>query len=494
MKRIVGIVFLLILAGGAGFAVAFFFFNQGEREPGSATASNEPAILYWVAPMDPNYRRDKPGKSPMGMDLVPVYADDVPTDEDVILIDPHVVHNLGVRTEPVQRSPLQRKIRTVGYVEYDENALHHVHTRVEGWIEKLSVKAKGDPIQADQVLFEIYSPTLVNAQNEYLMALNRSSESMVEASEDRLLALGLTEAQIVELAESEETHERVKVHAKSDGVVAMLGVREGIYITPSTHTMSIAEPDQLWIVAEILERQSGLVTVGHEAIVELDAFPGTELKGTVNYIYPELDPDTRSLKVRLTLQNDAPTLRPNMYARIAISIPGAEPVFHIPMAALIRGGPSDRVVLKVGDGRYRSVPVEVGIQTEQRVQIRRGLELGDEVVVSGQFMIDSESNIEAALARFNETEETSSPAVERATIGAIVRRLIPDQSKVRVKHDAVPQWKWMSMTMNMQVENGELLENIEVDQEVDLVVEKREEGYIIVDIQPTSTTESEDSD
>ncbi len=365
----------------------------------AAESPAEREILYWVAPMDPNYRRDEPGKSPMGMDLVPVYADEVDSRPGVVRIDPAVVNNLGVRTAVAERGSLSRRIETVGYIGYDEDTLQHVHTRVDGWIETLATKATGDPVEQGQLLFELYSPTLVNAQQEYLAALRSNNVALLDASRDRLIALGVTSGEIAALDRSREVRQRVRVFAQSDGVISHLGVREGIYVTPATEIMSVARLDKVWVLAEVFERQSEWVLPGQRAIVELDYLPGRTLEGSVDYVYPELHPDTRTLKVRLRFDNQRETLRPNMFARVVILGDPVDNVVHVPREAVIRGGDGNRVVLDLGDGRYRSRAVLVGIESGDRVAIRRGLSEGDRVVTSAQFLIDSESNIEQALKR-----------------------------------------------------------------------------------------------
>lgn len=372
---------------------------------GGGTAGSEPDVLYWVAPMDPNYRRDEPGKSPMGMDLVPVYSDEARDQTGVVAIDATIVNNLGVRTARAQRGELSHRIETVGYVGYDEDTMQHVHTRVDGWIEKLATKATGDPVQKGQLLFELYSPTLVNAQEEYLAALRSSNKLLLGASRERLAALGIADSEISRLDKERKTSQRVRVYAESDGVITHLGVREGIYVTSATEIMSVAELDKIWVLAEVFERQAAWVKKGQHAMVELDYLPGEMWHGTVDYVYPELDPKTRTLKVRLRFDNEARTLRPNMFARVTIRGESTGEVVHVPREALIRGGSVDRLVVALGEGRFRAQPVDVGIESGDRVEIRRGVSAGDLIVTSGQFLIDSESNIEQALSKMDDAEE-----------------------------------------------------------------------------------------
>ena len=383
-----------------GIVVGHLWWPE-HRDVTTATGEGSREVLYWQAPMDPSYRRDQPGKSPMGMDLVPVYAENVDAEAGIVSIDPSVIGNLGVRTATAEYGKLSRRIETVGYVGFDEDTLQHIHTRVDGWIEKLETKAAGDPVREGQLLFELYSPTLVNAQQEYLAAARSGTATMVEASRMRLLALGVTRGEIERLDRERMVSQRVSIHADSDGFVAHLGVREGVYVMPATEVMSIAKLDRVWIQAEVFERQAAWVQTGQVAEVELDYLPGTRWRGTVDYVYPELDPKTRTLRVRLRFNNEDEVLRPGMFARVTLYGTETDPVVHVPREALIRGGSVDRVVLALGDGRFRAQPVQVGIESGDRAAIESGLSAGDRVVTSAQFLIDSESNIDSALMRMD---------------------------------------------------------------------------------------------
>ncbi len=390
---------ITIAAAIVAALVAGLLLGRGSTPPSDATAPAAREILYWVAPMDPNYRRDEPGQSPMGMDLVPVYADEAAAKPGVVKIDPTMLNNLGVRSAIAERGTLPRLIETVGYIGYDEDTLQHVHTRVDGWIEKLATTASGDSVRKGQALFELYSPTLVNAQQEYLTALASTNTGLRNASRDRLTALGMTDSQIARLDRERTVNQRIRVNAQADGVIARLGVREGMFVTPATEVMSIAQLDKVWVVAEVFERQSAWVEPGQAATVELDYLPGTKLRGTVDYVNPELDPQTRTLKVRLRFDNEGTKLLPNMFARVTIDGSPINNIVHVPRAAVIRGGSSSRIVVDLGDGMFESREVLIGIESGDRVAIRRGLDEGERIVTSAQFLIDSESNIDSALER-----------------------------------------------------------------------------------------------
>ncbi|MEE9286856.1 MAG: efflux RND transporter periplasmic adaptor subunit [Gammaproteobacteria bacterium] len=365
--------------------------------------AKEREILHWVAPMDPNYRRDQPGKSPMGMDLVPVYADEEQGQQDgafpVITIAPEVVNNLGVRTAPVERGPLSRRIEAVGYLAYDETMMSHVHLRAEGWIERLLVKAAGDPVKKGQLLFELYSPTLNVAQEEYLLAMAMNDEKRMRASTLRLKALGVSPLQIERLTKTRKADQYVQVYASQNGVVTALKVREGMYVTPATEVMSLADLSSVWLLAEVFERQANWVKPGQTAEVRLPSVPDGVWEGKVDYIYPDLDAMTRTLRVRLRFDNPDEALKPNMYAHVSILGDRIDDALRIPREALIRDGTSERVILALGEGRFQPREVEVGIESDDWVEVRSGLTEDDTVVVSAQFLIDSEASLKASLQR-----------------------------------------------------------------------------------------------
>ena len=407
MEKLIPAVIALVVAVIIGVVIGRSMGDSSGLSSSSG-ANSERKVMYWKAPMDPNFRSDEPGKSPMGMELVPVYADEVDDEPGVVSIDATSINNLGVRTAKAERGPLSRRIETVGYVGYDEDTVQHVHTRVDGWIERLETKASGDPVKKGQLLFELYSPTLVNAQEEYLTALRSNNTLLLKASKERLTAFGVNANEIARLDKERSIRQRVRVTAASDGVIAHLGVREGIFVTPSTEIMSIAELDTIWVLAEVFERQAAWVKAGQKASVELDYVPGETWHGEVDYVYPELDPKTRTLKVRLRFDNASTVLRPNMFARVSIMGDDIGDVVHVPREALIRGGKVNRVVVALGGGRFKAQPVSIGIESGDRVAILHGLSHGDEVVTSGQFLIDSESNIEAALSRMSPDTEMDS--------------------------------------------------------------------------------------
>jgi len=366
-------------------------------------AENEDGILYWVAPMDSNYRRDKPGKSPMGMDLVPVYADENSAGHTVS-IKPEVVQNLGVRTAKAERTQLWRGIDTVGYVDYDESKVSHIHLRTEGWIENLTVKSEGERLKKDERVFDLYSPELVNAQQEFVTALSSANKSLIRASKSRLAALGVSDSQIKQIEKTRQTKQHISVYAPQDGVVSSLMVREGMFIKPSMNVMSLGDLSSVWLLAEVFERQAQWVSVGQAAEVKLSYIPGHVWRGKVEYIYPSLDAKTRTLKVRLRFENPDEGLKPNMYANVKIYGGPKHNIIVIPLEGLIRTGRDERVIIDLGDGRFEAREVVAGIESGDYVEIIQGVDEGDRVVVSGQFLIDSEASMRAGIKRMDTSD------------------------------------------------------------------------------------------
>lgn len=357
-------------------------------------SSSEKVIKYWVAPMDANFRRDEPGKSPMGMDLVPVYEDENSGVDSpgTVRISPSVVNNLGVRTGHVESGYLNTSINTVGYVQFDPSQLSHVHSRVSGWIEKLYVEAEGDYIERGNRLFDLYSPELLNAQEEFLLALDRGNRKLIAAAESRLKALQMPNFVIKGLKKDRKVRQNIPVYAQRSGIVGDLKISNGFYIKPDMTLLSISNLDKIWVEAEVFERQLQMVTLGDSAKISTEAFPGKTWSGVVDYIYPILDPKTRTLKVRIELDNADQLLKPNMYMQVSFNHDLIEKMLLIPREAVIRTGGSNRVVLDLGEGRFKSINVQTGRYSDNNFEVLAGLVEGDRVVVAAQFLIDSESS------------------------------------------------------------------------------------------------------
>lgn len=397
---LVGICFILVFIFGTYFQSYWTTNKIGMKQ----TKEKQP--LYWVAPMDPTYRRDKPGKSLMGMDLVPVYAEDEAGGGAGITISPVVEQNLGVRTAPVTRQDLSLTINTVGYVTANENNIKKVNTYVDGWVKNLAVKTTGEHVVKGQLLFQIYSPTLINAQGEYLLSLKSNNLAIREASYKKLLTLGLSEAQILRIKENRRTSDLIAYYAEQAGIIAQLELREGVYVKPGQDLMVIEDLSSIWVIGDVFARESQWVKQGQRAVVRLPYFPGKSWAGTVDYVYPQLDPNTHTLKTRLLFENAKETLKPNMYVDVTIFSGLNRDSLTIPREAVIYTGEGARVIVSLGKGRYIARPVKLGIEAEGRIVVLEGLKLGENVVTSAQFFIDSESNLKASLSRLQNGGES----------------------------------------------------------------------------------------
>lgn len=449
--------------------------------------SGEKKLLYWVAPMDPAYRRDGPGKSPMGMDLVPVYDEGGGVK---VKISPAVENNMGVRTALAERKPLWRRIDTVGYVDFDENKISHIHLRTKGWIEKLLIKSEGERVKKGQLLFQLYSPELVNAQEEYVQALRIRNKLLIEASSERLQTLGVAKSQIRELNKTKRVRQYIPVYAKQSGIVAKLNVREGMFVDPMREVMSLADLSSVWLLAEVFESQLDWVKVGQTAEVRLSYLPGREWTGKVEYIYPSLDPKTRTLKVRLRFDNPNEALKPNMFANVTIYGGAKKDLIIIPREALIRAGTDERVIISEGKGRYSPQVVTAGIESGDFVEIIEGLKEGDRVVTSGQFLIDSEASLKASLARMSapsastDKKMDNNMEMEKGVIqgGGEVTGMAEGERKIKIAHEPIDALGWPSMNMFFDVKEGVSLDQFKTTDKVLFELEEGDNGYMITSI------------
>lgn len=457
--------------------------KSGNGEP------EEKKILYWVAPMDANYRRDKPGKSPMGMDLVPVYEGEEDGGEDTaVRINPGMINNLGVRVASVEARDLVREIETVGFISFDETHLSHVHMRSEGWVEDLAVESEGKRVRKGELLFRFYSPTFVNAQAEYFQALKSGRQNMIDASQERLRALEFSQTQIERLKRTGKAERLLDVLARQDGYVANLKAAEGMFLKPGTNALSIVDLSTVWVLADVFEDQAGWVKVGQPAKITTSYQPGIEYNGVVDYVYPVIDPKTRTLKVRFVFANENEELKPNMYAEVVVDAEGSKSATVLPREALIRTGNSDRVILSLGDGRFRPQEVTVGLAGRDEVEILKGVKPGDEVVVSGQFLIDSEASLTASFARMEPSEDVSQEGNEPAPPSApvfgvgVINAVMIDENRINVTHEPMPDIGWPTMTMDFEVTNKVDLSKLAEGQKIHFGIVLNEKNIYVVDV------------
>ncbi|MBD3868744.1 MAG: efflux RND transporter periplasmic adaptor subunit [Acidobacteria bacterium] len=380
--------------------------------------TGEREVLYWYAPMDPSYVQDEPGLSPMGMKLVPKYADqDTADDSGTIRIDPTQIQNIGVVSTPAVVENISRTSRTVGILDYDAERISWVNTKFEGWIEKVHVNYVGQEVRRGQALFEIYSPDLVSTQEEYLRALEyvdsmeasgreqtlRQAEALLRSARERLGFWDISEEQVQALETTRTVQRTLTVHALTGGIVAeiMQDSLEGMYVKSGMDLYKIADLSTIWVHADIYETDLPWVREGMQAVVSFRNDPEQVYQGKVLYLYPEVNKQTRTLKVCVAVPNPKRRMRPGMYADVSVEGPNIKGAVIIPRSAVLRTGERDLVFLDLGEGRFRPQEVRMGVAGEgDRIQILEGIEAGQEVVVQAQFMLDSESRIQEAIAKF----------------------------------------------------------------------------------------------
>ena len=374
---------------------------------------SEPKILYWVAPMDANYRRDKPGQSPMGMDLVPVYDEAGGESEaGLVKISAAVENNLGVRTGVVVNQPFNMAINTLGTVQANGDALWQINSRVSGWIEKLYVKSVGTEVKKGQPLFELYSPELVKAQESLFNALTLKRKALVNSSKTRLQALGVSKDQIKRIIKRKKVFQNITIYAPQKGTISDLKLTQGAFISPATQVIKAVNLDSVWVDVEVFAGQVSMVKLGDKASMSLDYFPGRQWHGQVDFIYPEMNPNNRTLRVRLQFTNPNAELKPNMFANVVLTPEMENTRLQIPREAVIYAGNMNRVVLALGNGQFKSVAVTLGLENKDSVEVLSGLSVGQKIVTSAQFLLDSESSISADFQRMEVIEPEPTPVDE----------------------------------------------------------------------------------
>ncbi len=418
-KRLIITAFLTLIAGLGGYWLAHLQNN----EPAVASiAAKQP--LFYRSPMNPTVTSPVPAKDAMGMDYVPVYADDeTKTDEPAgtVKIDAVTVQNIGVRTAIATQETLSHIVRAVGRVAYDEEHLVRLHPKTEGWIETLRVDKTGQWVKKNEILLSIYSPQLVASQQEYILALDnlkvlekspiedirRGAEELVDSSRQRLKLLDVPAHQLHDLTHSHRIKKSLHIHTPADGIVMNIGAREGQYVTPATELYMIADLSTVWVHADIYEYELPWVKAGDSVEMRLAGVPGRVFKGHLAFIYPYAEPKTRTIKVRLIFDNSELLLKPDMFAEITIHADKQVDAVTIPSEAVIRSGTRNKVFVVRAPGKFEPRTVTLGLLSNGKIAILEGIKAGEEVVTSAQFLIDSESSLREVTAKMIEPDKSA---------------------------------------------------------------------------------------
>jgi Cu(I)/Ag(I) efflux system membrane fusion protein/cobalt-zinc-cadmium efflux system membrane fusion protein len=397
----------------------------------STVPEGERKIKYWVAPMDPTFIRDEPGKSPMGMDLVPVYEDEAATGS-IISIDPVTSQNMGVRTTSVMRKDLSRTVRTVGLVGYEEPKQFSVNSKIDGWVERLYVNETGQFVKKGTALLDIYSPALVSAQEEFLLARNNSqslaespfpsiadgAKRLFESSKRRLKLWDISDRQIRRLEKSGEVARTLTLYAPYDGIVTMKMVNEGQFIKSGMELLMLSDISKVWVFADIYEYEMPWVKVGQKAKIILPYVGSEPIESEVSYIYPFVEPKTRTIKARFDIDNPDFILKPDMYVNVRLETEPVKDALAVPIEAVLHSGEQQTVFVALGEGKFEPRLVKTGLQSESGyIEIVQGLLAGEQVVVSAQFMLDSESKLREAIQKMLNPDPPSSAEHDHGSEG-----------------------------------------------------------------------------
>ena len=427
---------LIVIAAGTliiGTGAGYWLGQAGVSATSDTVAvvATERKPIFYRHPMQPDVTSPVPAKGSMGMDYIPVFADEVTGQNEIagtVRIDSVVQQNIGVRTAKAELASLSHTVRAAGRISFDETRITKLHPKIEGWVEELFVDTTGQQVEEDTMLLGLYSPRLVASQQEYVLALKnnetlknssvedirRGAEELVASSRSRLELFDVPEHQIRELEASLEPQKTLHIHSPAAGIVTRIGAREGQHVTPMTELFMIADLSRVWAYADIFEYDLPWVKTGDEAQMTLAALPGQVFKGRVAYIYPYAESKTRTIKVRIEFDNPDLMLKPEMFVNIRLDASQQDLATVIPAEAVIRSGSEDQVFVVRGPGKFEPRKVQLGLQSDGRVIVLAGVQPGEEVVTSAQFLIDSESKLREATAKMAEVGESES-ATQSAT-------------------------------------------------------------------------------
>jgi Cu(I)/Ag(I) efflux system membrane fusion protein len=495
----------LLLAVGGGYWLGNKKVPEGTQRagagdtamtagPAAAPAAAPRKLLYYRNPMGLPDTSPVPKKDSMGMDYIAVYEgeDGGGSVAGEVRISTEKVQKLGVRTEPAALRELARQVRAAGRVEIDERRLHNVAPKFEGWVERLHVNATGQPVAKGQPLFEVYSPELVSAQREYVVAakgvaaLKEASSEMqsgmrqlADASLVRLRNWDISEEQIKALAAGGEAKRTLTFRSPVGGVVLEKKAVAGMRFMPGEMLYQIADLSSVWVLADVFERDIGLVKLGQKVKLGINAYPDKNFSGTIAYIYPTLKAETRTIPVRIELANPGGLLKPAMYASVELAVGGREKVVTVPLSAVIDSGTRQVVLLQKGAGRFEPREVKLGARSDEYVEVREGVGAGDTVVVAANFLIDAESNLKAALSGFAADAAPATKAVSHQATGTL-DAIDAAAGSVTVTHGPVPSLKWPGMTMDFVLANPSLVDKAKPGSAISIEFVERKPGEWVI--------------
>ncbi len=462
-----------------GIALGILGLQFFGKAPSTTTPqSEEPKPLYWVAPMDDNYRRDGPGLSPMGMELVPVYASD-PKGPDAgpgtISISPQIENQLAVKTSQVFYGPLSHDAISQGTLRYADTATHHIHAKTTAWLRDVRVKSHGDKIEKGQLLYRLYAPDWVNAQQELLMAIKLENRELTQAAEQRLKALQFPMEAIDQIKKEKHVIESIPFYAEQSGFVTELNAQSGHIAKPNETLMVITDMSAMWLDVTWFSQDAAALHLGTKVSASTDFFPTKKWTGEIEHIYPKTDAQNRSIMSRITLDNTTGLLKAGMSMTVQLTSEhkGQRNVLLVPRAAVIQTAQQNRVVISLGHGAYKSIAVQLGQQNDRFYEVRSGLKAGDQVVTSAQFLLDSESSKSSDFMRM---EGAQWPWAE---VNGIIQSIDLLNRELTIKREAIVKWNRPSATVSFVAENNIDLTELSAATEVKFQFEIRDGDFFI---------------
>jgi Cu(I)/Ag(I) efflux system membrane fusion protein len=525
MKRIAAAATLIVVAAAASVTGYWWGVNKSKQpvaareqagaRPDQAGTKAERRILYYRNPMGLPDTSPVPKKDSMGMDYTPVYEGEEPaSDGSAVKISIEKVQKLGVRTEAVAARDLVRTVRAVSTVQADERRLHTVAPRFEGWIERLYVNTTGQAVRKGDALMDVYSPELITAQQDYLIAwqgvqavaggspeVRADMQRLVDGALQRLRNWDISEAELLQLQKEGKARQYVTLRSAVSGVVLEKPSIQGKRFMPGEVLFQIADLSGVWVLAEVFEQDLGMVHQGQPAAIRVDAYPDKVFNGKVTFIYPTVSPETRTAKVRVELPNAQGLLKPAMFARVefASGVDKAK-VLAVPDSAVLDSGTRQVVLVELGAGRYEPRTVKLGARGDGYVEVLDGVKAGEAVVVSANFLIDAESNLKAALSGFSESAQgakldaPAKPGAGAAAAGQVthhgegsVEAVDPARATVTLAHGPIASLKWPAMSMDFRVKDPALIRTLKPGQKIDFeFVDAGGGDYLIVRAQPAA--------
>lgn len=460
--------YFLIAGGGAG---------DRQMVDGVVQDTSGRRVVYWYDPMVPQERYPGPGKSSMNMELIPKYADEAGAGG--VTVSPSVMQNLGIRLARVEARDIAPVVRAVGRVDFDQRLISEVQTLTPGFVEDLTVRAEGEPIGAGRVIAQVYSPELLAAQNEYralLSARSPAAASVREAARRRLLLLGAPSSLVSRLARGGGPQRTYPVIARTSGVVTTIGARPGAQVSPGQSIVTIQGLSRVLVIADVPEASLGNIRVGQPAEISFPAYPGDIRQGRVDYIFPSLNAQSRTAQVRITLPNPGGRLKSGMFANVTVRGTGGMAIV-VPSEAVIDTGRRQVVIAKRG-ANFIPQEVRVGRDYDQWTEITAGLRPGEQVVASGQFLIDSEASLSGFLSRL---QTTQAPAPRLIASRGVVTSVDAANRLVRIQHGAIPELGWPAMTMTFEVRQPGMLRGLKRGLRVAFAINAQPQGnrYIV---------------